>query len=71
MKQEEQPSQKPPADVRISGVKRDRSAASLRKIARACIALAGYVPDLPPQDSAPPAVQPQNDRKSREENARE
>ncbi|MFF8325363.1 hypothetical protein ACH49M_09035 [Rhodococcus qingshengii] len=71
MKQEEQPSHEPPADVRISGVKRDQSAASLRKIARACIALAGYVSDLAPQDSAPPAVQPLNDHKNREENARE
>ncbi|OFE08242.1 hypothetical protein [Rhodococcus sp. 1139] len=61
MKQEESASQKPPSDVRISGVKRDRSAASLRKIARACIALAGYVPDLPPQDSTLPAAQPKND----------
>lgn len=71
MEQEETASQKPPSDVRISGVKRDRSAASLRKIARACIALAGYVPDLPPQDSTLSAAEPKNDHKSREENARE
>lgn len=71
MEQEESTSQEPPADVRISGVKRDRSAASLRKIARACIALAGYAPDLAPQDSSLPPVKSKDANKSREEKARE
>ncbi|KDQ04378.1 hypothetical protein RCF19_22755 [Rhodococcus qingshengii] len=71
MKKEESASQESPANVRISGVKRDRSAASLRKIARACIALAGYAPDLAPQDSSLPPVGLKDANKSREEKARE